>query len=162
VSVTPDTCCLPPSAPWLTWVSDTEALAHERNFDPFASDGWKLLHRKHSLLSPARTAIRICTGQNRPFSRSVVPIAVDGMLAGFFAKGKLLSQSNLRCFGLRETSVHPPFSMQEIAQKPSCLSSKMYLSPVPSTKPEPAADGRRLVSIPVVGGLHHRYIRVAA
>src|SRR6516165_5844910 len=27
---------------------------------------------------------------------------------------------------------------------------------------KPAADGSRLVSIPVVGGLHHRYIRVAA
>jgi len=35
-------------------------------------------------------------------------------------------------------------------------------APVPSAKPEPAADGSRLVSIPVVGGLHHRYIRVAA
>jgi hypothetical protein len=35
-------------------------------------------------------------------------------------------------------------------------------TPVPSAKPEPAADGSRLVSIPVVGGLHHRYIRVAA
>ena len=33
-------------------------------------------------------------------------------------------------------------------------------TPVPSAKPEPAADGSRLVSIPVVGGLHHRYIRV--
>ena len=35
-------------------------------------------------------------------------------------------------------------------------------TPVPSTKPEPAADGSRLISIPVVGGLHHRYMRVAA
>jgi putative transposase len=35
-------------------------------------------------------------------------------------------------------------------------------TPVPSAKPEPAADASRLVSIPVVGGLHHRYIRVAA
>ena len=35
-------------------------------------------------------------------------------------------------------------------------------TPVPSAKPEPAADGNRFVSIPVVGGLHHRYIRVAA
>src|SRR6516164_1680687 len=35
-------------------------------------------------------------------------------------------------------------------------------TPVPSVKPEPAADGSRLVSIPVVGGLHHRYLRVAA
>ena len=35
-------------------------------------------------------------------------------------------------------------------------------TPVPSVKPEPATDGSRLVSIPVVGGLHHRYIRVAA
>ena len=35
-------------------------------------------------------------------------------------------------------------------------------TPVPGVKPEPAADGSRLVSIPVVGGLHHRYIRVAA
>ena len=35
-------------------------------------------------------------------------------------------------------------------------------TPVPRAKPEPAADGSRLVSIPVVGGLHHRYIRVAA
>ena len=35
-------------------------------------------------------------------------------------------------------------------------------TPVPSAKPEPAADGSRLVSIPVVGGLHHRYVRVAA
>ena len=35
-------------------------------------------------------------------------------------------------------------------------------SPVPSAKLEPAADGSRLVSIPAVGGLHHRYIRVAA
>ena len=35
-------------------------------------------------------------------------------------------------------------------------------TPISSAKPEPAADGSRLVSIPVVGGLHHRYIRVAA
>src|SRR5215470_12029023 len=35
-------------------------------------------------------------------------------------------------------------------------------TPVPSAKPEPVADASRLVSIPVVGGLHHRYIRVAA
>jgi hypothetical protein len=35
-------------------------------------------------------------------------------------------------------------------------------TPVPTAKPEPAADVRRLVSIPVVGGLHHRSIRVAA
>ena len=34
--------------------------------------------------------------------------------------------------------------------------------PVPGAKPEPASELRRLVSIPVVGGLHHRYIRVAA
>ena len=35
-------------------------------------------------------------------------------------------------------------------------------TPVPSPKPESAADVNRLVSIPVVGGLHHRYTRVAA
>jgi len=35
-------------------------------------------------------------------------------------------------------------------------------TPVPSANPEPVADASRLVSIPVVGGLHHRYIRVAA
>jgi hypothetical protein len=35
-------------------------------------------------------------------------------------------------------------------------------TPVPSAKPESAAEVTRLVSIPVVGGLHHRYIRVAA
>jgi putative transposase len=35
-------------------------------------------------------------------------------------------------------------------------------TPVPSAKPESAADASRLVSIPVVGGLHHRYTRVAA
>ena len=33
-------------------------------------------------------------------------------------------------------------------------------TPVPSDKPEVGVSG--LVSIPVVGGLHHRYIRVAA
>ena len=35
-------------------------------------------------------------------------------------------------------------------------------TPFPSAKPKPVADVSRLVSIPVVGGLHHRYIRVAA
>jgi len=35
-------------------------------------------------------------------------------------------------------------------------------NPVPSAKYEPVAEVSRLVSIPVVGGLHHRYIRVAA
>jgi len=35
-------------------------------------------------------------------------------------------------------------------------------TPVPTAKPEPAADVSRLVSIPVVGGLHHRSMRVAA
>jgi hypothetical protein len=35
-------------------------------------------------------------------------------------------------------------------------------TPVSSAKPEPVADVSRLVSILVVGGLHHRYIRVAA
>ena len=35
-------------------------------------------------------------------------------------------------------------------------------TPVPRAKPESAAGVTRLVSIRVVGGLHHRYIRVAA
>jgi transposase InsO family protein len=35
-------------------------------------------------------------------------------------------------------------------------------TPVLRAKPEPAANVSRLDSIPVVGGLHHRYIRVAA
>ena len=35
-------------------------------------------------------------------------------------------------------------------------------TPVPSAKYEPVAEVSRLVSIPVVGGLHHRYLRVAA
>jgi putative transposase len=35
-------------------------------------------------------------------------------------------------------------------------------TPVPSGMPEPAPEVTRLVSIPVVGGLHHRYVRVAA
>ena len=35
-------------------------------------------------------------------------------------------------------------------------------TPVLSAKPEPAAEVTRLVSVPVVGGLHHRYVRVAA
>ena len=35
-------------------------------------------------------------------------------------------------------------------------------TPVPSGKPKPTAEVTRLVSIPVVGGLHHRYMRVAA
>jgi hypothetical protein len=35
-------------------------------------------------------------------------------------------------------------------------------TPVLRAQPEPAANVSRLVSIPVVGGLHHRYIRVAA
>jgi hypothetical protein len=35
-------------------------------------------------------------------------------------------------------------------------------TPVSNAKPEPAANVSRLVSIPVVGGLHHRYMRVAA
>jgi putative transposase len=35
-------------------------------------------------------------------------------------------------------------------------------TPVPNAKPESAADASRLVSISVVGGLHHRYMRVAA
>ena len=35
-------------------------------------------------------------------------------------------------------------------------------TPFPSAKPEPVTGATRLVSIPVVGGLHHRYVRVAA
>ena len=35
-------------------------------------------------------------------------------------------------------------------------------TPVPTAKPESAAEVSHLVSIPVVGGLHHRYIRLAA
>ena len=34
--------------------------------------------------------------------------------------------------------------------------------PFPAAKPEPVTGASRLVSIPVVGGLHHRYVRVAA
>ena len=34
--------------------------------------------------------------------------------------------------------------------------------PFPAAKPGPLTGGSRLVSIPVVGGLHHRYVRVAA
>jgi putative transposase len=34
--------------------------------------------------------------------------------------------------------------------------------PFPAAKLEPVAGASRLVSIPVVGGLHHRYVRVAA
>ena len=35
-------------------------------------------------------------------------------------------------------------------------------TPFPTEKPEPATDATSLVSIPVAGGLHHRYVRVAA
>ena len=35
-------------------------------------------------------------------------------------------------------------------------------TPCPSAKPEAVAGPSRLVSIPVVGGLHHRYVRVSA
>ena len=34
--------------------------------------------------------------------------------------------------------------------------------PFPAAKPEPVTGASRLVSIPVVGSLHHRYVRVAA
>ena len=34
--------------------------------------------------------------------------------------------------------------------------------PFPAAKPEPVTGANRLVSIPVVGGLHHRYVRMAA
>jgi transposase InsO family protein len=34
--------------------------------------------------------------------------------------------------------------------------------PLPAAKPEAVTGPSRLVSIPVVGGLHHRYVRVAA
>ena len=34
-------------------------------------------------------------------------------------------------------------------------------TPVPYDKPEPGDEPTKLVSIPVVGGLHHRYVRVA-
>jgi len=35
-------------------------------------------------------------------------------------------------------------------------------TPFPTDKPAPVTDPSRLVSIPVVGGLHHRYMRMAA
>lgn len=35
-------------------------------------------------------------------------------------------------------------------------------TPFPTDKPAPATESSRLVSIPVVGGLHHRYMRIAA
>ena len=35
-------------------------------------------------------------------------------------------------------------------------------SPFPAAKPEPVTGASQLVSIPVVGGLHHRYIQLAA
>jgi len=35
-------------------------------------------------------------------------------------------------------------------------------TPFPTVKPKPVKGPSRLVSIPVVGGLHHRYVRVAA
>jgi putative transposase len=35
-------------------------------------------------------------------------------------------------------------------------------TPFPTNMPEPVTEPSRLVSVPVVGGLHHRYIRVAA
>jgi putative transposase len=34
--------------------------------------------------------------------------------------------------------------------------------PLPASKPEAVTGASRLISIPVVGGLHHRYVRVAA
>jgi putative transposase len=34
--------------------------------------------------------------------------------------------------------------------------------PFPAAKPQPLTGASRLVSIPVVGGLHHRYVRMAA
>jgi putative transposase len=34
--------------------------------------------------------------------------------------------------------------------------------PFPAAKPELVAGASRLISIPLVGGLHHRYVRVAA
>jgi hypothetical protein len=35
-------------------------------------------------------------------------------------------------------------------------------TPFPTNKPEPVTEPSRLVSIPAVGGLHHRYVRLAA
>ena len=35
-------------------------------------------------------------------------------------------------------------------------------TPFPTDKPAPVTEPSRLVSIPIVGGLHHRYLRVAA
>jgi len=35
-------------------------------------------------------------------------------------------------------------------------------TPFRTNMPEPVTEPSRLVSVPVVGGLHHRYIRVAA
>ena len=35
-------------------------------------------------------------------------------------------------------------------------------TPFPTDRPAPVTEPTKLVSIPVVGGLHHRYIRVAA
>jgi len=35
-------------------------------------------------------------------------------------------------------------------------------TPFPTNMTEPVTEPSRLVSIPVVGGLHHRYIRLAA
>ena len=35
-------------------------------------------------------------------------------------------------------------------------------TPFPAAKPEPVTEASRLISIPVVSGLHHRYVRLAA
>lgn len=35
-------------------------------------------------------------------------------------------------------------------------------TPIPHERPAPASGPTKLISIPVLGGLHHRYVRVAA
>ncbi len=66
----------------------------------------------------------------------------------------VLSEGHLKCL-LREyvrEYHHPARPHQSLDRKP----------PIPGARPTPATAPTKIISIPVVGGLHHRYERVAA
>ena len=71
-------------------------------------------------------------------------------------------QGAVQTFSAWPPRANPPGRQAQPPRHENLLNEGNGESSVLSAKPESAADVSRLVSIAVVGGLHHRYMQVAA
>jgi transposase InsO family protein len=143
-------------APYMEWV-----VQHLREATPFGARP-KYLFRdndeiygpgvprflKNSGIEEVRTAYR--SPWQNPYCERIVGTLRREILDHVIVFGEEHLERLLREF--LKGYYHPGRPHQGLARKP----------PIPSARPIPTSGNTKVVSIPVVGGLHHRYERVAA